>query len=1570
MLKYKNTVKFINDKHISVYSIYIPSQWLDYDDLTDAKYISIGGLNTFQYLNITANKAESSRASFWGLAADNACDNKCNYETFLFYPTFNALSSYNSLTGVKRPKNKEYPALLDMEAIGFGSLLLSNKVISNKNNIPFPKVFKTYLIQQTGPFMAKSLTRDDNYYLDANKLDILHKDTNKSLYLPDESIFRPVQHWSFTWNKFGYFDIPLYRTNILRQWNKDKYYASKIKTKKYIFNQNKYEEYLKANTRLQEEFISFEPININTTPKEDIIRYICQEGLKEYYDFNDEFTFMVDGKNYTFDFDLEEFRDSDFNIVPFIQTFPNIVITMNEYKTIIKDLVSLEQTYFIQEILNKLKAKDFDFTGFGYDQQKPYQFTDGQIIKFKGQDILKYAGKEFGLSAAYKFGDFPSAPSDKQMMTLFEPLSSDYPLIEYDNGKITFNQALDNESVNKFLADELSLLLFNLVTQTDGIQIEGNLDKYYIYLYEKYKSNKDSSIDECEILPILLVEGVTCYNKALVRKETSRYIRTYIPYNERSNYSRVYKDNDGYYTYINQSTKLEKPLDVNFNILSDDGQSVTKETRKIYYSNKPVSSKIQQEYIKDTVKFSLPPINISLDMRVKKLIDKFKNNRMEGYFFKYKDLTDNKIKIRLINDENYLEKICDKEDIFFNVMPLIPFYSCQDVVIPLKTKTQVWKIRLGALTGNKSYRYFYYIYDKKVLRYYKNTFKIPLLEWDTQINGQYEDKEYKVKTKKLSKIYTDKKSLFYSESFLQHPYSNEDKAKKASKIASDYNAFIKSEGHSLYGFHTSIRFTFAIFFNKFVRKTKLLNKMAIEYLEFYFKNYNGILDVEFGMYIYPNDRIQYIEKRNFLSFVKRKLTNDEILNLKAIYYSKLDYNAGKIIFYNKIKKEKYELNINKMYPKWKQVFFPDRIFTKSANKYDYLTIKLDDLVPLKYTDIISINKNNLSAPTDVYKYTNGAFRLDLQSYYYNLPIVVRYNTKQGYRARKINFWKNANEYRTFYTPYDASLYNQSYNASQLDNFQERNIYKSLKSIFNRKSLKELELHYKDVFNKEVTLPKDGGNIFDCDGLFSNGMLSNEEPIDFEKEIRTEVIQTKTSIKLQEYKNRNVQFNSGGLIDPAKGWNYINDKGYYQFTELFENIERMLTPYHLKDEWPVLFYTDSYRSVTDFHEDYLDIGNRINYQNIELCQSKRLYDTYSADNLINPYFDKYQCIEEIVEYLLQNELPLYKAITPKMFKQYFIDYPKDSKLALLFTDREIYELGFQNYLITAELDDLNDITITLPQIQKIISNLVTKMDLDKGLIELNNYWLPLPIDAYKKFPFYSKKFCTSYFGLIEGYLCFPIPVVDKGIERDNRAFQIAMGVFSLMVAIAFFALALVSGGSSFVVAMSIMGSMAAMFAAALNLVSLFVPPEQAKMLQSLAKIFSFVSAVFGLIGSFGSFSSLSGLQIANMVIASINFALNISSEVVKIIYDARINQEQERLNPHIKEYNKSIDEANEFLKENEFNELLALPNQVNSEAILAKRIMTDNYDDLFEGFTQVTLDLLYSDVENFYDRRLD
>lgn len=1563
MLKHKSSKKYINGKNIDIYSINIPSDWCDWGDVKRENFVQRWSV---RHLNITANKAESSTASFFGANADDACDNVANYETFMYYPTFSPLANYTSLTGVKRPKNKEYPALLDMESIGFGSLLLSNKVLSNKQNIPFSQIFKTFIIQQSGPFLAKSLTRDDKYYFDANRLDVYHQQTNNQLQFNDENIFRPVQHWNVIKNKFGYQDLPLlYRRNVLRNWNPNKYYASHIKTTKYVFNQDKYNAYVKSLNIDTEEFISFEEININTTPKEDIVRYILQEALGDYYDYNDELEFVVDDKAYTIDFDLEEFRDSDFNIVKLIKTFPNMVITMEEYQSIIKDTVSLEQTYFIDKILDKLKNFDFDFTGFGYDQQKPYQFTENQKISFNDNEVLVY-NKDYGLTSTVKANDFTSAPSHKNMADLYSVLSNDLPLIEFEDGVISFNQFRDANDNTLFYAKQLSLLLFNLVTQTNEIEVDkSKLDKYYIYLYEKYKTTRSIGLDECEILPILLVDGVTCFNKALVRRETSRYVKRYIEANETINYARHYEDSNGIYVYQNESTQLDTPVEVDWDILNDDG-TITTTKKTIDYSTDPVVSKRYQEYIKDKVKFSLPPIKLTLNMKAKKLIEDFKANRIEGFFLKYRDLIDNKIKIRLVNDTDYISKISDTEDIFFDVLPLVPFYSTEDMVQPLKTRTQVWGLRLGALAASKTYRHFYYIQDKKVRKYYKSAYKLPVLEWDTQINGQYEDKEYGVKTRKLSKIYTNEKSVFYSESFLQHPYSNSSKNQKADKIESDYSTYYQSEGHGVYGNHLSIRFTFAIFFNKFVRKTRLLNKMAIEYLEFYFKNFNGMYDIEFNMYVYPNDRIQYIEKRLLLSFTKRKLTQDEILNLKAKYYSIFDYNRGRITFYNKAKKEKYELNINKLYPKWKQTFFSDRIFNKSANKYDYLTIKKDDLVPLSYTDIMSMKNTSTKAPIDTYKYVNGQFRLDLQSYYYNLPIVVRYNTLEGMKVRRINFWRNANEYRTFYTPYNPSQYNQSYNVDQLDNFQERNIYQTLKLTFDRKTNEELELIYNDMFNKQITLPEEENNIFDYNGLFSNGMLAEPEPIDFENETREEIIQTKTLVKLQDYEFRynNVIGSANRYLDPSKIWN--DDEWKHNI----EKITNMFTALDLPGGLDLVNWERRYTRIYDFAKEYQDILQRTNYQNIEICQSKRLYDSYTANNLINPIFDKRQCIEEIVEYLMQNELPLSKTITPAMFKSYFIDYDRDSKLASIFTEREIYELGFQNYLVAAEMESLDDITVTLPDIQKKISSLITKIDIDNNNIELANYWLPLPSDAYKKFPFYSKKFCTSYFGLIEGYMCFSVPIWDNGIYKDNRGFAIAMAVIGVAIAIICFMLAYFTGGQSMTAAFAIVGSLFALFASLLNLITLFLPTEHAMYIQKLAKIFSVVSSVASLVNGFSGLSNMTGLAICNMVIVSINFAVSIAIEAINVIYQNKIAKEQLRLNTHIDDYNESVEEANNFLKENEFNELLALPNQINTEALLAKSLSSTNYDELFEGFIEQSLEMLYTDIDRFYERRLD
>lgn len=1474
-MKQKTTREFINDKNIDIYAIHIPSEYISYDrSFWNDSNSNINKDRMGNYDNITANKAESPRETWLGLVK-NSVDNKCNYETFIFYPLISPNSDYKTLVGVQRPKNRLYPTFLEFQSMGYTSLIVGAKSLANKNGFSFSSTLKPFIINQSSAFIAKQLAKQDKYYLDVNDLTIKDKTTDTPITLPDESIFKPLQTlYSHEWH----------RTNIWRKWADIKYYGTQLKSPKYVHNQAKYEAYLKTLIGAEEEIISCEPININTTPKEDYIRYILQTALTTYYqDLNDDLIFTIKDKQYKLDFDLEEIRDIDNNLIDMIDVFPHTVITTEDYSTLLKKFITIEQTMLVEEILKRLNAGNYDFQGIYFPQSQPYNFTKGQVFTcdYSKENVLTYDSKEKGL-----------IPTDS---TEIQAIQENYPLVEYDDGVMSFNRDRSAKELQRLTMQQASLLLFNVITNTKDIEVDSsknpNLQKYYIYLYEKYKSNKDyNETETIDLQPILVVDNVTSMNSIVMKTYTSRWTKTYIDKSEKNNYAEVYQDALGnYYTYLNTSTKLDTPeIENNYIIEKEDG-SIETTTKERLYSDTPIQSTSLVNFIQDLIKFTLPNRIITLDNRAKKLITAFKANEISGYFLKYKDIK-GRTKIKIIGQDRqeFLNNTCDIENNFINIMPIVPFYSVLDVVVPTKTKSHHLSLWLGGLGAKGNYQYFYYIYDKKVLNYYRKAFNFDLKIWQRALMGyQYIDKEYGVKTKKkVSKVFTDRNHKMYRGGFLENG---------SVSTGNNYDTYYQSDKHGYYGFHTSVRFTFAIFFNKYIRRTKLLNKMAIEYLEFYFKNFNGILNQEFIMYVYPNDRIQYIEKRLLLCFTKKELTEQQVANLKAIYYSVFDYNKGLLIFYDKRNKVSYELNINKLYPVWKQSFFENRIFNKTSNKYDYMTIKKEDIVPLKYTDILPSNIE----PLDVYtKNKANRYELNLSSYFFNLPIKVVFHTKEGVKTRTINFWKNAVDYRVFYMPYDISAYNSYYKADLLENFQERNVITYLTNWFNNKSTTEIEIYYKLVLGKDIKIEKDAENIFDYNKMFSNGFLTKPTSIDFSQRNENEIIQNTPELNLQA----------------------------------------------------------SYQGEM-----------RVN---LELFQTQALYETFKTSNLLVSYVSKKDCISEIVDKLFLDELPMNKYITERDFKAYFINYDKNSKLAQIFTDREIYEIGFRNYLVTDDVDSLEDISMLLPKIYEKISNFIVKFDLNNNNIQLANYWLPLPIDAYKKFPFYSKKFVSTYFATTEAYIVRSIPCVDADIKHDNKIFGIVMAVLGVIVAIICFVGAAFTGGESVAGGIAIIGSMMAMFSSIINLVILFLPPDIAAGLQKLSKIFAITGAVFSSISGIGSLTSgLNSLQIANIVITSINFTLELASEVVKLVYEKKMEKDNNRLNEKKEELNESVDELWKFLEANEFNEALEMINPINSDYWVQKKF-NDNYDEFYEKYIDNSLSLLYTELEYYYDKRID
>ena len=1519
MIAPRKTAKFCNEKDITIYYTTLQYRDISCDDI-DEDYIRIDSTG---YLNITASKSEKI-GSYWNIIdpldwfvgkitqEPNVADNRNNYETCIFYTNLQPMSNYTTLVGVQRPKNKLYPTFLDFTGLAYSSLFRDTYVMATKAGYgQSPNVYlKPFIINQSGSYIAKMLTRKDKFYFNAADFTIRNQsDDSEFKGMPDINIFKPsnvpTNYWRVN-NKddpnpdYNTENMGRLRKSVCRQWANIKYYASHLKTEKYVENKEKFKAYAESLLGKNHTLISLEPININTTPKEDFMRYICEHGIPEYYhDYNNDFIFTVDNKKYTFDFDLEIIKDENFNTVPYIRTF-NRVITMEEYTEIVKDFITIEQTDLIDDIRTNLGLGDYDFSMLYYPQYTNPSFSEGQQIQtnYSTKPVLKYTKKD-GFLAIDTGG----------LEGIDKALTNRLNLIDYKDGVLSFNTDRSVEVEQTIDYSNLSLLFFELVTSTNNINVDltknPNLKKYHIYLHEKYTSNKDSGLDQLEFLPVLVFEGVTSMNTAVLRVETTKFSKTYIDKSERWNYKTVKEDEKGYYVYMNTTTPTTEPQPFENYIIENEDGTFKYITKYFYYKPEPEVAKQTVDWIEDLTKFRLPTIEFILDRRIKTLINRFKNNEIQGWFLKYKD-TFGRTRIKLHQEDGveFMRKTCDVTPEFIDIMPLVPFFSTHDAIIPCNTKTRLYKLPLRALAAQASYHYFYYVYDRKVTAYYKSSYKFPIKQWDRSINhNRFIDKDYKVKTpRRVSKVYTDKKLPLYNPSILQHPMTNEEKANKLNSIKAEYESFFRAEGHGMYGAHTAVRFTFAIYFNKYVRKAKLLNKMAIQYLEYYHETFNGIINVPFQMFVYPCDRVSYPEKRLLLRFTKIQLSEREIRNLKAKYYSEFDYYNGTITFYDKRHLVKYVLDMNRLYPNWKSTFFPNRIFTKKLNLFDHLTITKDDISPLKFTDSFTTT-NPRYIPVDVYKKIGNTYTLDVESYYYNTPIVIKYTTQSGEtRTRTLKIWKNAIEYRCFYTPYNMEQFNSFFNIDALSTFQDRNVYTYLTKFFRNMDYTVIQQLYNELFKKSVVLEEEYDNIFDYNKMFSKGFMNPLPTVDPNDSNEDNVLVNKTLCNIQEY----------------------------------------------------------------------DKSNQI-HLNLAMAQTSTLYSTFKSSNLVNSYISKEDCIKEMIEWLLANELPNDKIITIQDFKHYFIDYDKtNSFLSKIMTDREVYELGFENYLVSDDVNSLEDISEILPKIQMNISKFIESMDLNNNYIKLTNYWLPLPIDAYKKFPFYCKKYVTTYFSLIESYVVRPIPMYDSYVWTKHRPLAIAKMVIGMIIAIVVLVVSIIFfQPEGFQLVLLILSTVLTVLIYAIQIAMLFLPADMVAELQKLVKGLKIASAVIGMVGgiSGGISGNLNWMQVTNMALASINFCLEIAMQVDTMIYQAKINKEYDRLNKKIDEYNKSVDDTMAFLKENEFSEELNLANPTNI-MMLEHRATSDKYSEFYEEYVQVSLDKLYTDLDGYYEKRLD
>ena len=345
-------------------------------------------------------------------------------------------------------------------------------------------------------------------------------------------------------------------------------------------------------------------------------------------------------------------------------------------------------------------------------------------------------------------------------------------------------------------------------------------------------------------------------------------------------------------------------------------------------------------------------------------------------------------------------------------------------------------------------------------------------------------------------------------------------------------------------------------------------------------------------------------------------------------------------------------------------------------------------------------------------------------------------------------------------------------------------------------------------------------------------------------------------------------------------------------------------------------------------------------------------------------------DELSKEILIKALPLNNILLPSDFAKAFINNSNEL-LNAIFTKTEIYNIGFINYLVSNEEYDENNPTVLIESILDINKCLVTEINTKNGNIIFNQAYLPLPVDIYKKFPVYSKNLVANMFCIIEMYKVQPMPTVHTRSSLATALYKYFTVITYIILTIVGIALSKFDGGTT--ATLGIVALCILLVSQVIQLVALMVPANAANILNKVAFGLQIVSSILsmgsGIAGAVGATESLNAIQIANIVVTSIDYCFKVADTIVNAVYDKKMQKEQKKLNRKIDEYNQSQEELFKFIEDNEFEaELL---NQYQPISITHKEssLYDDTYDSSIETYLDSSLSLLYTSLDNYYSNRL-
>lgn len=1487
--------------------------------------------------NITPNKTQGMGAiefiySSIGLSVGDPVN---EHDKCIFLPSYSQLGYTSSLTGVKVPNGAQYPAYIDFDSIGFKAQLLAYKGYANKNNIRFSQAYKQHLIKSTSTILARYLTKQDKLYLNPIDFNFYNIEDNSLYtgYIPDEHIFRP----------FNTGDIQKTKQQILREWTDFKYFGSNMALPKFVPNEEKKQNYFKSLVSENEEFISMEKISYDNMSKEDLTKLVLIESLANYYDFNDDLIFTIDNKNYRLDIENEQFLDEENNILPYIAIYDENkklerILSFKEYRSMLKETFTDDDALMQQELIQALKDSQLEENKDKVLTSLPNQYTNIAI----GNADRQYSNFTSGWCLLHKFLD--SYSGGPGFSFGLDNNTSDCNLyywgvgglsyvnyegeVVYNNGSITIYPLDQYVEIYRYPKVLFYMLRDNIYTNIENIDLsKADYNSITTYFYERGYIEGDE-FDTVVILPIFIIAGVTATNTYTLPVKELRYEKKILKDDEINEDTNYEIDNDGNKYQIEViGEEYDPPQEFEIYTPNEDGTDfiVTKEL--MTNSSIPKITTIDKE-MTDYVRFRLPMRRLKIYSKVSNYIKKLKNGEITGYLLKYKDLTDNKIKVRVHNEDSisYLKNISDITYDIAKCLPIIPLWTQICTLDAIKAgitsafNPASWFATSGKKNGVRNNNFlgyytgkpregFYQFYDKKINKFYKDALNFYLIEWEQQINGKWTDEQYGVKMKKLSNRFKNEKSILYSKSIFDKPTGD----------ITSYDE-LQQKG-SLFGYHTAIRMNFSIYFNKHFRKAKLIAKLGYTYLDYFYKRLNGKYGIEISQILYPNDRVQFAEKRITLKFTKFKY-DIAVEGDKASYYCEFDNQAGFFIFYNRTKREKFVFDINSYLPNWRSSYFSGidtyRYDSKSANKLSakdrigLYTITKNDIEPKKYTDEFNPKSN---IPTTKYLKVGETYRYDISSIFYNTSTTITYNTDNGYKQRIVNTWRGTADYACFYRPHsnniDDYVYNDELTQKILLNFEERNVFDYIVDKLQYRSIPELKDIYKKIFNTDINIITSiDENIFNYNGNFDNLVLETVNEDLFKSSNNPQYVR---KIDLTTYT---------GMNDKTKNQNQIT-----------------------------------------------------------IAQAYELYDTFDKqclltnDNIDIDGVKSRQVAKDIAYYLLDSgELPITKYITPSEFVDYFVTYKKDGILDTIFTSYEVYQLGFINFLVTNDTDNY-ELTVLLETIMAKSTSIISNIDLAEGIIEYNSVQLPMPVEVYKRLPIYTKNMVASLMFQVECYNVMPVPSVNTTDAIATRTYKYMEIVFAIVMAIVGIVLMpFTAGQSGWVTAfaiVAIVGAVISIIALVIQLIAMIIPASNARnLMMKASKILSYVGAILSMVGAIGNMGSMSAVQQAAIALSSIDFTMNICNTIAEAFYEhSRDKSKEIEYNNTVERYNQNIDEMNKFIEDNEFEAQLLNQYLPLSYSRVENRLYDDKYDDSIELFINGSLEILYEDLDNYYDSRL-